>query len=117
MIRVIKHYFPHIAKKIDSAVSDHHDNRGKSYAMHEAILSIVVMFLLKEGSRNNYNQDRAEFGIGIRCKVEPSAAVKFFSFRISNSKINSTPITIWYLPKSDLVQHEAHIWPTAENSA
>ena len=28
--------------------------------MHEAILSVVVMFLLKEGSRNSYNQDRAD---------------------------------------------------------
>jgi len=60
MIKVIKHYFPHIAKTINRQVKDFRDSRGKSYAMHEAILSVVVMFLLKEGSRNNYNQDRAD---------------------------------------------------------
>jgi hypothetical protein len=60
MIKVINHYFPHIANTIDSKVNDHRDKRGKSYSMHEAILSAVIMFLLKEGSRNNYNQDRAD---------------------------------------------------------
>lgn len=28
--------------------------------MHEAILSVVMMFLLREGSRNSYNGDREE---------------------------------------------------------
>jgi len=60
MIKVVKHYFPHIANTINTRVKDIRDNRGKSYSMHEAILSVVVMFLLKEGSRNNYNQDRAD---------------------------------------------------------
>jgi hypothetical protein len=45
---------------ITKQVNDHRDNRGKKYSMHEAILSVVLMFLLKEGSRNSYNQDRAE---------------------------------------------------------
>lgn len=45
---------------ITGQVNDPRDNRGKTYSMHEAILSVVLMFLLKEGSRNSYNQDRAE---------------------------------------------------------
>ena len=60
MVKTIKHYFPHIATTINSQVNDLRDDRGKVYSMHEAILSVVMMFLLKEGSRNNYNQDRAD---------------------------------------------------------
>lgn len=60
MVKTIKHYFPHIATTINSQVNDLRDERGKVYSMHEAILSVVMMFLLKEGSRNNYNQDRAD---------------------------------------------------------
>lgn len=60
MVKTIKHYFPHIATTINSQVKDLRDDRGKVYSMHEAILSVVMMFLLKEGSRNNYNQDRAD---------------------------------------------------------
>lgn len=60
MVKTIKHYFPHIVTRINTQVSDLRDSRGKVYSMHEAILSVVIMFLLKEGSRNNYNQDRAD---------------------------------------------------------
>lgn len=60
MLKVIKHYFPHIGAAINSKVSDTRDHRGKRYSMDEVILSVVIMFLLKEGSRNSYNQDRAE---------------------------------------------------------
>lgn len=60
---------------INKQVNDGRDKRGKSYSMHEAILSVVIMFLLKEGSRNNYNQDRAEpkFSRNIRrlLKIRP----------------------------------------------
>lgn len=60
MAKTVKHYFPDIAGLIAKQVDDPRDNRGKVYTMHEAILSVVLMFLLKEGSRNGYNQDRAE---------------------------------------------------------
>jgi flagellar biosynthesis chaperone FliJ len=60
LAKTVKHYFPDIASMINKQVNDARDKRGKSYSMHEAILSVVLMFLLKEGSRNNYNQDRAE---------------------------------------------------------
>lgn len=60
MLKIIKHYFPHIGTAIKSGVSDVRDQRGKKYSMEEAVLSVVLMFLLKEGSRNSYNQDRAE---------------------------------------------------------
>lgn len=60
MLKIIKHYFPHIGAAIKSKVGDARDQRGKKYSMEEAVLSVVVMFLLKEGSRNSYNQDRAE---------------------------------------------------------
>ncbi|MDZ7607196.1 MAG: hypothetical protein U5K79_16765 [Cyclobacteriaceae bacterium] len=60
MFTVIKHYFPHIGSTIKSKVSDARDQRGKRYSMDEAVLSVILMFLLKEGSRNSYNQDRAE---------------------------------------------------------
>lgn len=45
---------------IDNQVTDLRDSRGRSYHMHEAILSVVMMFLLREGSRNSYNGDREE---------------------------------------------------------
>lgn len=60
LVKTVKHCFPDIASMIDKQVNDARDKRGKTYSMHEAILSVVLMFLLKEGSRNNYNQDRAE---------------------------------------------------------
>jgi hypothetical protein len=60
MVKTVKHYFPEIATMINRQVKDLRDPREKSYSMHEAILSVVLMFLLKEGSRNSYNQDRAE---------------------------------------------------------
>lgn len=60
MVKTVKHYFPGIASMINKQVNDLRDKRGKAYGMHEAILSVVIMFLLKEGSRNSYNQDRAE---------------------------------------------------------
>jgi len=60
---------------INKQVNDGRDKRGKSYSMHDAVLSVVIMFLLKEGSRNNYNQDRAEpkFARNIRrlLKIRP----------------------------------------------
>jgi hypothetical protein len=67
-LKVIKHYFPHIREAIKANVGDARDPRGKKYSMDEAILSVVAMFLLKEGSRNSYNQDRAEgnFTRGVR---------------------------------------------------
>lgn len=49
-----------LKKWVDLKVNDLRDNRGKKYAMTEAILSVVLMFILKEGSRHSYNQDRAE---------------------------------------------------------
>ncbi len=60
MVKTIKHYFPHLVTTINTKVNDLRDSRGKIYSMHEAILSVVIMFLLKEGSRNNYNQDRVD---------------------------------------------------------
>lgn len=60
MVRTVRQYFPGICSLIDHHVTDLRDNRGKSYSMHESILSVVMMFLLKEGSRNSYNQDREE---------------------------------------------------------
>ena len=60
IVKTVKHYFPGIASMINKQVNDLRDQRGKAYGMHEAILSVVIMFLLKEGSRNSYNQDRAE---------------------------------------------------------
>jgi hypothetical protein len=44
----------------ESKISDPRDNRGRKYSISDAILSVVLMFLLKEGSRHSYNQDRAE---------------------------------------------------------
>ncbi|EON75633.1 hypothetical protein ADIS_3894 [Lunatimonas lonarensis] len=41
-------------------MADLRDNRGKTYRLNEAILSAVMMFLLREGSRNSYNRDREE---------------------------------------------------------
>lgn len=60
MVKTVKRFFPHLTKLIDSQIKDFRDSRGKVYTMHEAIVSVVIMFLLKEGSRNSYNQDRAE---------------------------------------------------------
>lgn len=60
LVKTVRHYFPGINALIDRHVPDLRDNRGKTYAMHEAVLSAVMMFLLREGSRNSYNQDRAE---------------------------------------------------------
>ena len=60
MVKTIKHYFPNLSATINSRVKDLRDARGKKYSMHEAVISVVVMFLLKEGSRNSFNQDRAE---------------------------------------------------------
>jgi hypothetical protein len=58
MVKTIKHYFPDLNAMINAQLKDRRDKRGKAYQMHEAILSVVIMFLLKEGSRNNYNKDR-----------------------------------------------------------
>jgi len=60
LVKAVRHYFPDITSLIDRQVTDRRDNRGKAYSMHEAVLSAVMMFLLKEGSRNSYNQDREE---------------------------------------------------------
>lgn len=60
LVRTVRHYYPGLASMIGSRVSDLRDSRGKIYTMHEAVLSVVMMFLLREGSRNSYNQDRAE---------------------------------------------------------
>lgn len=60
MVKTIKHYFPNLSATINSRVKDLRDARGKKYSMHEAVISVVVLFLLKEGSRNSFNQDRAE---------------------------------------------------------
>ncbi|MEX1137532.1 MAG: hypothetical protein WEB89_11560 [Balneolales bacterium] len=60
LVKTVSHYFPDIAGIIAKQINDPRDNRGKVYSIHEAILSVVLMFLLKEGSRNSYNQDRAE---------------------------------------------------------
>lgn len=61
LVRTVRQYFPGICSLIDSQVADLRDSRGRSYRMHEAILSAVMMFLLREGSRNSYNLDREEF--------------------------------------------------------
>jgi hypothetical protein len=61
-VKAVRHYFPDIASMINRQVTDPRDSRGKAYTMHEAILSAVMMFLLKEGSRNSYNLDREEPG-------------------------------------------------------
>ena len=60
MVKTINHYFPNLSDTINSKVKDLRDARGKKYSMHEVVISVVVMFLLKEGSRNSFNQDRAE---------------------------------------------------------
>lgn len=60
LVRTVRQYFPDISSRIDRQVTDLRDSRGKTYPMHEAILSAVMMFLLREGSRNSYNLDRAE---------------------------------------------------------
>lgn len=60
MVKTVRHFFPHIAQLMGKHVTDLRDNRGKAYSMHEALMSVIMMFLLKEGSRNSYNQDRAE---------------------------------------------------------
>jgi hypothetical protein len=60
LVKTVRHFFPHIASLIVEKVTDVRDNRGKRYLIDEAILSVVIMFLLKEGSRNSYNQDRME---------------------------------------------------------
>lgn len=60
LVKAVKHYFPDITSLISRHVKDPRDNRGKTYSIDDAILSVVIMFLLKEGSRNSYNQDRAE---------------------------------------------------------
>lgn len=60
LVRTVRQYFPDIFSLIDGHVTDLRDSRGRSYPMHVAILSAVMMFLLREGSRNSYNQDREE---------------------------------------------------------
>jgi hypothetical protein len=60
LVRTVRQYFPDICSLIDTHVTDLRDSRGRSYPMHGAILSAVMMFLLREGSRNSYNRDREE---------------------------------------------------------
>src|SRR5665811_143761 len=60
LVRTVRQYFPDISSRIDRQVTDLRDSRGKVYPMHGAILSVVMMFLLREGSRNSYNLDREE---------------------------------------------------------
>ena len=52
------HFVPDLKKTLDSMP----DYRGKraTYEMSEIILAAVIMFLFKEGSRNQMNEDREE---------------------------------------------------------
>lgn len=60
LLKTFNHYYPNFKQLIEDNIEDLRDNRGKRYTMHDAIGSIVVMFLFKEGSRNSYNQDCKE---------------------------------------------------------
>jgi len=58
LLKCIKSHFPDLCEHIKLKIEDVRDPRGKKYGIDEAILSVLLMFLLKEGSRNSYNQDR-----------------------------------------------------------
>lgn len=60
LLKSTKFHFPDLCAQIKLKVEDVRDNRGKKYGIDEAILSVIIMFLLKEGSRNAYNQDRED---------------------------------------------------------
>ncbi len=52
------HFVPDLKSTIDS-MPDYRRNRA-TYEMSEIILAAVIMFLFKEGSRNQMNEDREE---------------------------------------------------------
>jgi hypothetical protein len=59
MARTIHAHFPDFKERI-AHISDPRGQQGKIYTFTEIILSTILMFVLKEGSRNSYNQDRDE---------------------------------------------------------
>jgi hypothetical protein len=59
MARTIHAHFPNFKERI-AHISDPRGKQGKKYSVTEIILSTILMFVLKEGSRNSYNQDRNE---------------------------------------------------------
>jgi len=56
--QTINHFVPDMEERLDSMP----DYRGKrsEYRMAEIVMAAVFMFLLKEGSRNQINEDRQE---------------------------------------------------------
>lgn len=56
----LRHHFPDLPGKIKAAIPDLRDKRGKVYALEEVVYSAILMFLLGEGSRNSYNNDRED---------------------------------------------------------
>ena len=56
--QTIDHFFPDLKETLDS-IPDYRGRRA-SYKMSEIILACVIMFLFKEGSRNQMNEDREE---------------------------------------------------------
>ena len=60
LLKTIHNYFPDLKSIMNESIIDSRDGRGKLYTIFDAVGSVVVMFLLKEGSRNAYNLDRYE---------------------------------------------------------
>lgn len=59
MARTLQAHFPDFKERI-AHISDPRGKQGKKYTFTEIILSTILMYVLKEGSRNSYNQDRDE---------------------------------------------------------
>lgn len=59
MARTIHAHFPDLKGRI-AQISDPRGQQGKVYTFSEIILSTILMYVFKEGSRNSYNQDRDE---------------------------------------------------------
>jgi len=73
MARTIHAHFPDLKERI-AHISDPRGKQGKTYSVTEIILSTILMFVLKEGSRNSYNQDRDEHKL--RANIQRSLGVR-----------------------------------------
>ena len=62
LLHRIDQTFDHFVPDLENTLDSMPDYRGKraTYEMSEIILAAVIMFLFKEGSRNQMNEDREE---------------------------------------------------------
>ena len=55
--KVISHHFGDLTERLEG-ISD--PRKRKSYKISELLMGAIMMYIFKEGSRNSFNQDRAE---------------------------------------------------------